>query len=169
MSKLTLYPGVSKYPYYMEMDGLPLIVEGPREYPKRLNRNNQWETVDDARFRTDADRITKQEFEELVKYAMNMKVDGEENEENPPPTASGPKVPKIGTKGYAHWMNGTRVHFNDGEFAGMDGTIESTIPMRYRAEEPTYRIRIDGYPKPGGWDGLAIVTESALNRFAKRI
>lgn len=49
----------------------------------------------------------------------------------------------------------------------MAGVIDSVIPMRYRAEEPTYRIQIDGFPKPGGWTGRIMVTESSIKRFAK--
>lgn len=70
--ELTLYPGVTKYPFYLEMDGFALIVHGPKEYPQQLNREGQWVTVDDARFRMDADRISKEEFDELVAAEIRM-------------------------------------------------------------------------------------------------
>lgn len=50
--------------------------------------------------------------------------------------------------------SGTRVRFNDGiEYADKYGIILSVIPRRYRAEDLVYRIQIEGYPKPGGWNG----------------
>ena len=55
--------------------------------------------------------------------------------------------------------SGTRVKFNDGdEYGGMRGVILSSIPRRYRAEPLTYRIQIDGFPKPGGWNGKVTAT-----------
>ena len=43
------------------------------------------------------------------------------------------------------YPTGTRVRFRDGfENGGKTGVVESIIPMRYRAEETVYRVRLDG-------------------------
>lgn len=63
-------------------------------------------------------------------------------------------------------LSGTKIKFHSGEFAGMGATIQSTIPMRYRNEQITYRLLIDGFPKPGGWDGNTTMTAENLMRFA---
>ena len=48
----------------------------------------------------------------------------------------------------------THIGINEGEFSGKTGEITSSI-KRFRVGDntPTYRIQIDGYPKPGGWNG----------------
>lgn len=55
---------------------------------------------------------------------------------------------------------GTRVRFNEGtQYTDEYGIILSVIPRRYRAEDLVYRVQIEGYPKPGGWDGKVTATD----------
>lgn len=53
------------------------------------------------------------------------------------------------------WIGGSqKVKIIAGEHAGELGTVESEIHRRYSRSPRTYRVRINGYPKPGGWNGL---------------
>lgn len=54
---------------------------------------------------------------------------------------------------------GKRIKINSGEYAGKTGRCESVIPMRYRKEETTYRVQVDGFPILGGWNGKILLTE----------
>lgn len=62
------------------------------------------------------------------------------------------------------FLRGDRVKFTSGEYVGMTGVIVSTIPMRYKNEIVTHRVQIDGYPKPGGWNGLVLATENQIEK-----
>jgi hypothetical protein len=62
--------------------------------------------------------------------------------------------------------NGDKVTFTGGEYKGMTGTVQGTIQARYSKEDVTYRIQIDGFPKPGGWDGGVTMTASQLEKMA---
>jgi hypothetical protein len=49
-----------------------------------------------------------------------------------------------------------------GEYAGQRGRSLSVIQKRYNAEPTMHRVQLDGYPRPGGWNGLVIVQEENL-------
>jgi hypothetical protein len=55
-----------------------------------------------------------------------------------------------------------RIRFIKGEYTGMTGVIQSIIQKRYSKEPTTYRIQIDGFPKPGGWNGRVTATEDQI-------
>lgn len=56
-----------------------------------------------------------------------------------------------------------RVIVTRGEFKGRHGTIVSKIPKYLSSkEQDVYRVQIDGFPIPGGWDGLALIEERNL-------
>lgn len=57
------------------------------------------------------------------------------------------------------YLAGKRVRFTSGEYEGERGVVLGSIPRRYRNEAVVYRIQIDGYPKPGGWDGKVLSTD----------
>ena len=59
---------------------------------------------------------------------------------------------------------GARVIVVGGEYNGRTGTVESSIPRRFAREEVVYRVRADGFPKPGGWDGKMLLTEKFLRK-----
>lgn len=60
-----------------------------------------------------------------------------------------------------------RVRFIKGEYKGMTGVIQSIVQKRYSKEPTTYRIQIDGYPKPGGWNGKVTATEDQIEALGK--
>ena len=75
-------------------------------------------------------------------------------------------------KGYSWNGQGVqRVKITGGEFSGQYGTVQGQLPHSYaigtprsRFMEDSYRILIDGFPKPGGWNGIAIVAASMLEK-----
>ena len=67
------------------------------------------------------------------------------------------------------YVAGTKVGFNEGEYKGMSGKITGEIPRRYRKSDRTYRIQIDGFPKPGGWNGGITATAKTLAKQAVQL
>lgn len=58
----------------------------------------------------------------------------------------------------AYVGNQARVKILKGEHAGKLATVQSQIQKRYTRERDTYRVLIDGFPIPGGWNGIEIMT-----------
>jgi hypothetical protein len=65
--------------------------------------------------------------------------------------------------------DGSRVKFRDGEYKGYSAKVTGIIPNRYRKSDITYRLQVDGFPKPGGWDGGITATADTLMRFADEL
>lgn len=61
---------------------------------------------------------------------------------------------------------GERVEFIEGEHKGMTASVINAIRPEFRAEEVTYRLQVDGFPKPGGWDGKITATAKMLEAMA---
>ena len=59
---------------------------------------------------------------------------------------------------------GNKVRFTDGEFKGKTGKILSSIPKLYTKEETVYRVLMDGFPIPGGWNGKVTITGGFLEK-----
>lgn len=60
--------------------------------------------------------------------------------------------------------SGQKVKIVKGEYAGKTGVVQSKIQKRYSKEQDMCRVLIDGFPKPGGWNGIAIVDERFLEK-----
>lgn len=60
--------------------------------------------------------------------------------------------------------SGQKVKIVKGEYAGKTGVVQSKIQKRYNKEQDMCRVLIDGFPKPGGWNGIAIVDERFLEK-----
>lgn len=45
------------------------------------------------------------------------------------------------------------VKFVAGEYAGMTGKVIGQTQKRYSKEADSFTVQVDGFPKPGGWDG----------------
>ena len=58
--------------------------------------------------------------------------------------------------------SGVKVEFTDGEYKGETAEVTGSIANRYQKGEITYRLQVDGYPKPGGWDGQITATAKTL-------
>lgn len=68
-------------------------------------------------------------------------------------------------------QGGQRVKITSGEFAGRSGVVQGQIAQygaigtsHSRFGEPMYRVLIDGFPKPGGWNGITLVQASMLEK-----
>lgn len=60
-------------------------------------------------------------------------------------------------------LEGKHIYIHNGEYKGKSAVVKSQI-KRFRAgdNKPTYRIQVDGFPKPGGWNGEGFMTIDQL-------
>ena len=54
------------------------------------------------------------------------------------------------------------VQITKGEHAGQRGRSLSVVQKRYNAELTMHRVQLDGFPIPGGWNGLVTIQEEWL-------
>jgi hypothetical protein len=72
----------------------------------------------------------------------------------------------------AEGKSGEHISFHDGEYKGYTGKIESQIPYQSKGSDkngPTMRIQIDGFPKPGGWNGQITMPQTTIQKFAHKV
>ena len=66
MAAPTMYPGLT-FPAYYDLDGNPAVIPDGLTLPSVL-KNGRWETdYDPPTFRREAERVTKEQFETLVR------------------------------------------------------------------------------------------------------
>ena len=75
----------------------------------------------------------------------------------------------IGEQPY-HWHGRPNepVAFTSGEYKGQTGTVQSAVTKRYSKEANMVRVLLDGYPKPGGWNGQVTVDERTLAKSGEK-
>lgn len=70
------------------------------------------------------------------------------------------------------FVQGDHVGITSGEYAGKTGVVYGNpVPQTSwigtrpsKLGETTYRVQIDGFPKPGGWNGQVLIAESRLSK-----
>jgi len=107
-------------------------------------------------------------IEKARKKGFLSEAKGEEAKPEPAPKPITGLAKTIGDAGRT-LQHGTLLSFTDGEYAGKTGKVEGVIASRYKKGETTYRIQIDGFPKPGGWNGKITATADQLMKTASEM
>ena len=61
---------------------------------------------------------------------------------------------------------GNHVEIVSGEHEGQTGVVTGIITMYHKKEVRTYRILLDGFPIPGGWNGKITAIDENLKRIS---